>query len=125
MKNQVKSEKPQVKYRAFYFSIDLIRFLETLPQKTSFKIISQQLIRCSTSIGANIVEAEGSASKREFLNYFHIAFRSANETKYWLAILRELYSEKKEEINKLIKEVDEISRILGSSILTMKGKRSL
>lgn len=126
---KIKYQKPtqnskiEVKYRAFYLSIRIIEFLDKLPSKQSLRIISDQLIRCITSIGANIVEAKSSSSKREFLNYFQIALKSANESKYWLAILREVYSEKKQEINIFLQEVEEISKIIGSSVLTMKEKK--
>ncbi|MCL5439240.1 MAG: four helix bundle protein [Patescibacteria group bacterium] len=120
-----KKSKPEVRYRAFYLSIDIIKFLDKLEYKQSVKIISDQLIRCVTSIGANIVEAKSSSSKREFLNYFQIALKSANEAKYWLFMLKELFPKEKEEIDIFLKEVDEISRIIGTSILTMKGKRNL
>lgn len=123
--NQVKRPKMEVRYRAFYLSLEIIKFLEILPQKHAIRIITDQLIRCATSIGANIVEAKASASKREFVNYFHIALKSANEAKYWLAMLRELLPEKKAEIEKFITEAEEIGKIIGSSILTMKGKRQL
>ena len=119
----MKSLKPEVKYRAFYLSLEIIRFLESLPDRPALRIIANQLIRCVTSIGANIVEAKASSSKREFLNYFQISLKSANEAKYWLALLRELYPTKRSEIDRFIKEVEEISRIIGSSILTMKGRR--
>ncbi|OGH24604.1 MAG: hypothetical protein A3B47_03740 [Candidatus Levybacteria bacterium RIFCSPLOWO2_01_FULL_39_24] len=115
----------EVKYRAFYLSINIIKFLEKLSYKVSLKIISDQLIRCITSVGANIVEAKASSSKREFLNYFQISLKSANEAKYWLAMLRELLPEEGKNINVFIQELDEISRIIGTSVLTMKGKRSL
>ncbi len=115
----------EVKYRAFYLSIEIIKFIEGLPIKQSLKIISDQLIRSVTSIGANIVEAKSSSSKREFLNYFQIALKSANETKYWLALLNKVLSNKSKEISIFLKEVNEISKIVGSSILTMKGKRQL
>jgi len=123
--SQAKNSKPEVKYRAFYLSINVIKFLEGLTYKQSIKIISDQLIRCLTSVGANIVEAKSSSSKKEFLNYFQIALKSANEAKYWLAMLRELLQEKKNEINIFLNEVEEISKILGTSILTMKGKTRL
>jgi len=123
--SQNKSPKLEVKYRAFYLSINIIKFLEKLSYKVSLKIISDQLIRCITSVGANIVEAKASSSKREFLNYFQISLKSANEAKYWLAMLRELLPEEGKNINVFIQELDEISRIIGTSVLTMKGKRSL
>ncbi len=123
--NQNQSAKADFKYRAFNLSIAVIRFLGSFPKDQTFHIISGQLIRSITSIGANIVEAKSSSSKKEFLNYFQIALKSSNETKYWLAMLKELYPQKKNEIDTFIREVQEISKIIGSSVLTMKGKRSL
>jgi four helix bundle protein len=123
--NQSKSAKPEVKYRAFYLSINIIKFLEKLEQERAIRIISDQLIRSVTSVGANIVEAKASSSKKEFLNYFQISLKSANEAKYWLAMLKELLPNQKTELDVFINELEEISKIIGTSILTMKGKRSL
>ncbi len=125
IKNQSldKNSKPELKYRAFYLSLNIIRFIGNLPQSSVNRIICNQLIRCVTSIGANIVEAKASASKREFINYFQIALKSANEAKYWLALLREILPNEKAEINKFLEETEEISKIIGSSVLTMKGKK--
>ena len=120
--NQYKNSKIDVKYRAFYLSIKIIKFLGTLSYNQALKIISDQLIRSVTSVGANIVEAKSSSSKREFLNYFQIALKSSNESKYWLAMLRELLPDKKDEINIFLAEIEEISKIIGTSVLTMKGK---
>lgn len=123
--NQAQSSKMEVKYRAFYLSIDVIKFLDGLSQKAALRIVYDQLIRSITSVGANIVEAKASSSKREFLNYFQIALKSANEAKYWLAMLKELMPEKKEEITVFMKELNEIAKIIGTSVLTMKGKTKL
>ena len=127
IKDQKLNKKPKIetKYRAFYLSLNIIRFLENLSYKQSTKIISDQLIRSVTSIGANMVEAKSSSSKREFLKFFEIALKSSQETKYWLAMLRELLPESKLIINDYLKEVEEISKVLSSSVLTMKGKRCL
>lgn len=97
--NQAKSSKREVRYRAFYLAIAIIKFLEGLEYKQSIKIISDQMIRCTTSVGANIVEAKSSSSKREFVKFCEIALKSADESK-------------------------EISNMLGASVLTLKGKRS-
>lgn len=123
--SQTKSQKTELKYRAFYLSIDIIHFLENIEHKQPIRIISDQLIRCITSVGANIVEAKSSSSKKEFLNYFQIALKSSNEAKYWLAMLKELLPEKKERINSFLKETEEISKIIGTSVLTMKGKTKI
>ncbi|MFA6250691.1 MAG: four helix bundle protein [Candidatus Shapirobacteria bacterium] len=119
------SDKADVKYRAFYLSLNIIKFIDTFDHRSSLKTISNQLIRAVTSIGANIVEAKSSSSKREFINYFQISLKSANETKYWLALLKELEPSNSQEIEKFITETIEISKILASSILTMKGKKQL
>jgi len=127
VKDQRQDQRPKMetKYRAFYLSLNIIRFLESLNYKQSIKIISDQLIRSTTSIGANMVEAKGSSSKREFLKYFEIALKSSQETKYWIAMLRELVPENRNKINSYLKECEEISKILSSSVLTIKGKRNL
>ncbi len=59
------------------------------------------------------------------MNYFQIALKSANESKYWLAMLKELSPNHQSHLNEFIQETDEISKILSVSILTMKGKTKL
>lgn len=113
----------EVKYRAFYLSLKIIKFLGGLPQTMELKIIAEQLIRSVTSIGANIVEAKASSSKREFLNYFQIALKSCNETKYWLALVKELVPDRRDMLGAFVQETEEIGKIIGTSVLTMKGKR--
>lgn len=113
----------EVKYRAFYLSLEIIRFIAHLQLKLELRIICDQLIRSSTSVGANIVEAKSSSSKREFLNYFQIALKSCNETKYWLTLLRELLPDQKQIVNNFIDETGQIGKIIASSVLTMKNKR--
>lgn len=72
------------------------------------------------SIGANIVEATNSSTRTEFKRYYEIALKSGNETKYWLCILRDGFEVKDDEIANLLKECDEITKILASSILKLK-----
>jgi len=115
--------KTELKYRCYYFSIQIIKLIEKLPNKKVFWIISDQLLRSATSVGANIIEAKSASSKRDFIKFFEISLKSANETKYWLGLLRDATDAEKKEINDLLKEVEEISRMLGSSLLTLKNKR--
>jgi len=124
MQNHNPKLKSDLKYRCYYFSIDVIHLLETLPEKRVFWVITDQLLRSATSIGANIVEAKSASSKRDFLKFYEIALKSSNETKYWLGLLRDAAkTDKEDKINKLLKEVDEISKMLSASVLTMKNKR--
>ncbi|MBL7209654.1 MAG: four helix bundle protein, partial [Dehalococcoidia bacterium] len=73
------------------------------------------LLRSATSIGANVVEAQGAGSRKDYTNFFTHALKSANETKFWLGLLRDS--------GKAEREVTELVNILATSILTLKGKK--
>lgn len=122
MKN---SNKQQIKYRAYKFSLRLVRFVSTLPNERIYWIIIDQLTRSATSIGANIIEAQAASSKRDFIKFYQIALKSANETKYWLGILRNATDVENNEINELLVEVKELANILGASLITLKRKVQL
>jgi len=111
-----------VKVRAYQFSIKIIKFVNKLPSKRAFWVIGDQLIRNATSIGANMMEGQSSSSRREFIKYYEISLKSSNETKYWLSLLKDSFVELKNEIEILLKENEEISRMIASSILTLKNK---
>lgn len=112
-----------IKIRAYKFSLDIIKFINKLPNGRSFWAIGDQLIRCATSIGANMVEGQASSSRQEFIKYFEISLKSANETKYWLSLLCDILDKDiKNESEALLKESEEISKMLGSSVLTLKNK---
>jgi four helix bundle protein len=91
----------------------------------STQVIAKQLLRSASSIGANIIEAQASSSRKDFTNFFSHSLKSANETKYWLKLLKDSKKADLHTVDVLINEVDELSKILGSSILTLKGKRKL
>jgi len=124
LKNQnvISNSKTDVKYRSYCFGVSIIGFLQKLPDIRIYWSISDQLMRSATSIGANIIEGKSSSSKREFIKYFEIALKSANETKFWLCLLRDSKLSNPLLIAPLLKEAVEISNMLGSSILTLKGK---
>jgi len=109
--------------RSYQFSIEIIKFVNSLPGKRAFWVIGDQLLRSATSIGANIIEAKSSSSKREFVKFYEISLKSANETKYWLSLLRDSYKQLEPQCEDLLEEVEEISNMLGSSVLTLKGKK--
>jgi four helix bundle protein len=113
--------KQKFKKRCFYFSISIIKLVEELKQEGVFWSLLDQLIRAATSIGANIVEGSNSSSKKEFINFFQISLKSASETLYWLAIIREINHNHIKEINDLIKECGEIKKIISTVILNTKS----
>lgn len=124
MEKQQLNVKNNLKYRAYKFSLDIIDFLELLPKNYIFQIIGRQLLRSATSIGANIIEAQAGRTKKDFINFYHISLKSSNETKYWLSILKEKIKTEKEnnKIKELLEEAIAISKMLGASLLTLKGK---
>ena len=119
----MQNNKTELKHRCYYFSIKIIKFLGILPEKKVYRIISNQLLRAATSVGANVVEAKSASSKRDFIKFYEIALKSANETKYWLGLLGDATEIDKDEINQFLVEIEEIAKMLGSSLLTLKGKK--
>lgn len=116
------SEKPyNIRHRSFLFAKAVINFInETNYERIHFSIFDQ-LLRSSTSIGANMVEGGAGVTKKDFRNFIHISLKSANETKYWLCLIRDTIAEvDKNKINELIKEADELSKIIASIIINSK-----
>jgi len=116
--------KKNIKYRAYCFALGVIKLIDTLPNKKAYWSLGDQVLRSATSIGANIIEATGSLSKKEFIRFYSIALKSANETKFWLCLIRDSQKGNIKMTNKLLQEANELSKMIGASILTMKGKRT-
>jgi four helix bundle protein len=113
----------QIKYRCFAFSLKIINFLEGLPRNYIYQTLGLQLLRSATSIGTNITEAQAGRTKRDFINYYHIALKSTNETKYWLATFKEKLKQNTN-ITSLLNEAIEISKMIGASLITLKKQRT-
>ena len=110
--------------RAYNYSLDIIKFIDLLDKKDfTTQIIAKQLIRSATSVGANIVEAQAASSRKDFTNFLNHSLRSANESKFWLGLLRDSAKTPKAGVNLLLQETDELAKILGSSIMTLRGKK--
>ena len=120
-----KEFKEQLITRAFNLARKTISLVDKFPNKRSAWVIADQLLRAATSIGANIIEAQAASSRRDFTNFLNHALKSGNETKFWLALAKDLDPKLVLEIEELLKETDELARILGSSISTLRGKKQL
>ena len=123
MQNDRSKFKEQFGKRVYRFALDIVGFVEQLPKGQVSTIVGDQLLRSATSIGANVVEAKSAASKRDYINFFTHALKSANETKFWLSLLQDSGKAEREATDRLLKEVNELSNILATSILTLKGKK--
>ena len=118
MENSTKTY--DIKIRCYEFSKSVVLFINKHEFKRIHYPVIDQLLRSATSIGANVIEGKSGNSRKILISYFSIALRSANETKYWLCLIRDTMEVDKMETNQLINEADEISKILGKSILTLK-----
>ena len=123
MQNNRLKFKNEFKRRVYSFALDIINFVDQLPKEQTSSIVGHQLLRSATSIGANVIEAEAASSKKDYINFFSYALKSANETKFWLALLMDSGKADKGKADRVLKEANEIANILGASILTLKGKR--
>lgn len=123
MQNDRAKFKMEFKSRLYKFALRLIEFLDRLPSDNISKRLGDQLIRSGTSILGNYIEGQAASSKRDFINYFNISLKSANETKVWVALLRDSKRVEPKDTEWFLKELDEISRIFASSVLTLKGRK--
>ena len=104
-------------------SLNTIDLCNDLPNKKAVWVITDQLLRSSMSIGANITEAKAASSRLDFKKFYEIALKSSHESIYWLSLLKMSKLSSADKIDPLINEVDEISRMLGKSVITLKTKK--
>jgi len=116
------NEKPfDIKERTFEFGVRIVRLVSTLPRTVAAVKVGDQLVKSGTSIGANVEEADGAESKRDFVHKMSIARKEARETRYWLRIMRATgMSKDAQEISYLLQESDELVRILSAIIKSAK-----
>jgi four helix bundle protein len=110
-----------IRERVFRFAQRVLEISEKLPQNRVCDVLRTQLVKSGTSIGANVEEADGTVTKRDFANKIVIARKEAKETKYWLRLIAGKYI-KTELLEEDIKEVQEIINILSAIINKTKGK---
>jgi len=123
MENDKSKFKNEFKKRLYQWVLRLIKFIDKLPKDSVCNILGKQLLRSGTSILANYVEANSASSKKDFINFFTHSLKSANESKVWLTLLRDVNKGDQNELEWLLKELIEIANILASSILTLKNKK--
>lgn len=123
MQNDKLKFKKEFKSRLYNFVLRLIKLLDNLPKDRVCFTVGDQLLRSGTSILSNYVEGQSGSSKKDFTKYFEICLKSANESKVWLALLRDTGKIEKDDANSFLKELEEVGKIFASSILTLKGKR--
>lgn len=109
--------------RTLKFSKEVIKFLKTVKPTYLNKNIISQVIRSTTSVGANYREANGASSKKDFRNKIHICRKEIQETKYWIELLSELLDNDKQikELRKIYKEAHELILIFNKISGSLKN----
>ena len=115
--------KNEFKKRLYDFTLKLIEFLDNLPKDNVSRRIGDQLLRSGTSTIGNYIEGQAASSKKDFTNFFNTSLKSANESKLWLALLRDSGRAKPEKTAWFLSELNEIANIFASSVLTLKGRK--
>ena len=114
-------EKELLQNKAFDFAVNIINICKQIIADKKEYILTKQLIRSGTSIGANIEEAIGSYSKMEFKHKFSISYKEARESEYWLRLMRKTDYLTESEYIVLAAQCKEISAILFKSIQTISN----
>lgn len=110
-----------VAVKSYKFAINIISLYKGLVQHKKEFVMSKQLLRSGTAIGALIREADHAQSKPDFLNKMNIALKEANETEYWLLLLRDTFYISPEEFSPIHKNCDEIISLLVTIVKTTKA----
>jgi|SRR3989338_4235601 len=103
-------------------ALDVLRFLDTLPNSPTVLVLKKQLVRSATSTPANILEARSASSRKDYINFYTHALKSANESLFWIDLIKDYLRLSLPECNRLWRETEEIAKILAKSILTLKTR---
>lgn len=121
----MKPKTEELLQRTFWFGVNTLNFLNTLPSSVANKVIIYQLAKSSTSVGANYEESQSAESKDDFIHKIGIVSKEARESKFWLKVLNELSKDEnhKKQIKDLLEEADQLCKIFISIKLTSQENK--
>jgi four helix bundle protein len=111
-----------VQDKSFRFAVQIVGYIRRQPKDHVNLVLTRQLLRSGTSIGANVEEALGGQSSKDFISKLAIAAKEAREAGYWLRLIRETQSHNHPELASLLAECGELVKMLNSIILTTRSK---
>lgn len=109
-----------IQVKTYAFAVRIVRLYQYLVKSKNEYVLSKQLLRSGTSIGANVEEAIGGQSDKDFFAKMTIAYKEARETHYWLRLLTDTSYLSNEESESLLSDIEEILKIIGSIQKTMR-----
>ncbi len=114
-------ENNVIREKTFAFAIRIVNAYRFLKEEKKEFVLSKQLLRSGTSIGANVEEAIGAQSKPDFISKLNIAYKEARETIYWLRLLNATQYLSDVESQSLLNDGDEVCRIIASILIKLKS----
>lgn len=120
MEDQFKEKDNVIRHKSFEFSVRIVNLFKILYYERNEKILSKQLLRSGTSIGANIEEGIAAFSKKEFIYKLQISYKEANESFYWIKLLYRTNYISDVEFESLKLNIEEIIKLLTSIIKSSK-----
>ena len=115
-------DAPDIQTRAFEFAKRVVKLCQALDTDGVARVMMGQVLRSGTSIGANVEEAQGAQSRRDFVSKMSIARKEAYETRYWLRLIVETGLQPSARMRTIAPECDEITRILSAIILSARRR---
>lgn len=109
------------KHKSKRFAVRIIGLYRYLCEEQKEFVLAKQLLRCGTSIGANLAEAECAISRRDFLAKVYIALKECAETKYWLELLRETDYLSQDQFQSIYADCEELRRMLSATTKTVSS----
>jgi len=109
-----------VKDKSYKFALRIVNLYKFLTDTNKEYVLSKQILRCGSSIGANIEESIGCSTKKDFVNKISIAYRESRETRYWLNLLFDAKYIEKKIYESLIADCEELIKLTGKIISSSK-----
>ena len=111
-----------VQEKSYAFALRVVKVYRYLTEEKREYVLSKQLLRAGTSVGANVEEAAGGQSDKDFIMKLTVAYKEARETHFWIRLLRDSDYPTPSQADSLLADTDELLRIIGSIQKTMKSK---
>lgn len=113
-----------IQIKSYDFAVRVVKLYKHLSQEKKEFVLSKQLLRSGTSIGANVEEAIGGQSRKDFFAKLTIAYKEARESHYWIRLLKDTDFLSDKESESLLKDIEEILKIIGSIQKTIRNTNS-
>jgi four helix bundle protein len=111
-----------IQIKSYAFAVKVVNVYRQLIDSKKEYVLTKQMLRSGTAIGAMVEEAIGAQTDKDFLHKLTIAYKEARETKYWIRLLRDTHFLNDTRADELLLDVEELLRLIGSIQKTMKTK---